>query len=50
MPGARTSAELPSQGLHEPPRQGHGPTGAARAAQELWLGRLLPLRQQIQLC
>lgn len=48
MPGSHASPELPSRGLSEISRQGHGPTGAVRAARELWLGRLLPRRQQIQ--
>lgn len=44
-PSSHSSTELPSPGLSEAPRQGHGPSGAAR---ELRLRRLLPPRQQIQ--
>lgn len=47
-PSSHAGTELPSRGLSEAPRQGHGPTRAARAARELRLCRLLPPRQQIQ--
>lgn len=47
-PGSHAGTELSSQGLSEIPRQGRCPTSSVRAAQELWLGRLLPPQQQIQ--
>lgn len=48
MPGSHVGTKLPSRGLSEIPRQGHGPTGAARALRELWLGQFLRPQQQIQ--
>lgn len=48
MPGSHVGTKLPSRGLSEILRQGHGPTGAARVLRELWLGRFLHPQQQIQ--